>query len=156
MSHGAPRTNTGWMGEWKQEKINGFTILWSVELVDWLNDTAARPDITIKWLTTWQDEAANVFSGPVGLAGATWPYFIADNQLDLRDMEHWWKLAIIKRDLRRTRPSKAVWLDDDIKFDGYARNWVKEEEPNILAISPNSHHGLTKKDTIRIEEYLAD
>lgn len=151
----APKQNTGWLGEWKQESIAGYPILWSTELIDRLNALDAREDVEFIWLTTWRSLAPQVLSEAIGLNGQDWDYVDAPDE-DLENLNHWWKLAAIrrKRKLRHVDVSKSVWIDDDIYYESAASAWVRDEWPNLLAISPNSYHGITRKQMESIEEFL--
>lgn len=149
----APKQNTGWSGEWKQERIAGYPILWSTELVDRLNVLAARDDIKFVWLTTWRSEAPQRLAPAIGLNGEDWDYVDAPDE-QLENFKHWWKLAAIRRKRKMQHPEKTVWIDDDIPFESNARKYLEDEGPSILAIAPNTNHGITKKHMEQIESFL--
>lgn len=154
LSKNPPRQNTGWEGEWKKEKIMGYTILWSVELVDCLNALAEREDVQIKWLTTWQDQAGEFFSPGTGINGADWDFFsTSENALFAYD--YWWKLNAIVQDVEETKPEKVVWIDDELPHRMQAQAWLFENNSTVLGIGPESTHGLTKKHIWQIEQFLA-
>lgn len=153
LSKKPPKQNTQWFGEWKEKTIEGFRILWSTELVEALNSLAARDDVTIKFLTTWQDLAPVSFGPQVGLLGSeNWAYYYASFN-EMEDLKSWWKLGKIQKSIEDDKPEKAVWLDDDILYDPAAMEWIGEA-PNLLAISPVSTHGLRAKDIAAIIEFL--
>lgn len=156
MSHNPPSMNTQWFGTWKQEKVMGYTILWSVELVERLNALAARPDVQIKWLTTWRKDAAQTFSEPVGLDGHDWFYFDTPDE-DLYVAHDWWKFRHVRDEFEKGVADKYVWIDDDLMWEQHSRNWLEDKDPDIiLPISPNSNHGITRKHMDQIEAFLLD
>lgn len=137
-----PKANTGW-SQWELAKVAGSQILWSPTLIHFLREIEARPEVTIKWLTTWCEDAPKELSPHLGI-GAGWPVL---GTLD--DIEHrggleprWWKLDYLMEDVAETKPDKIIWLDDDIVYDRWADLYTKQTA-NLLAICPNSHHGLT-------------
>jgi len=148
-SKGAPRANTLWKGEWRTERIAGFPMLWSVELIDALNALDSREDVTFKWLTSWEGMAVDSFAPIVGI-GAHWDVLGSDGGQD--DLTKWWKLREIRNDLIDTKPEKAIWLDDDIKHDIGGKGFVKEQGDRLLAINPDRNHGLTSK---HVQQMLA-
>lgn len=58
--------------EYKSIMANGYQIAYAPELIAMLNALAARDDVTIKWLTTWEHDAAKVLSPLIGLDGMDW------------------------------------------------------------------------------------
>lgn len=149
-----PKQNTGWLGDWKQETIMGYPILWSIELIERLNALADREDVQIKWLTTWQEQAISDFTPGTGINGAEWPYFSATEN-DLFSYRYWWKLTAIARDVDETKPEKVVWIDDELPNQFLAQAWLSENISTILGIGPESTHGLSAKHLWQIEKFLA-
>lgn len=147
LSKSAPKMNTQWLGEWGQEKVIGYPILWSLELIDHLNDIAIKEDVQFVILSTWQDHAINDLAPVVNLnATDTWDVLYPENQEDLYSFQNgWWKLHAIKKDVELYNPDKIIWLDDDISFESPAIKWITEQAEKILSICPYSTHGLTKK-----------
>jgi len=141
-SKGAPRNHTLWKGEWRTERIAGFSMLWSVELIDALNALDSREDVAFKWLTSWEGMAVESFAPVVGI-GTHWPFLASYGDQD--DLTKWWKLREIRKDIEDTTPEKAIWLDDDIKHDIGGKGFVKEQGDRLLAINPDRNHGLTSK-----------
>jgi hypothetical protein len=150
-SQGAPKKNTLWQGEWRTERITGFSMLWSVELIDALNALDAREDVTFKWLTSWEDMAVEAFAPVVGV-GADWPVLTSRDSQD--DLTKWWKLREIRKDIEDTAPEKAIWLDDDIIHDIGGKRFVKEQGDRLLAINPDRNHGLTAKHIASMLEFI--
>lgn len=151
-SKNPPRTNTQWSGTWGHQMITGFPILWSFELIEEINALAKRDGIEVKWLTTWQDSAASELSPVLGLNGEEWSFFETEDEDDL---VNWWKLAAIKKDIEESSPDKVVWIDDDIPFEKNAVQWSQSLDIPILTVSPNSNHGLTKKQWNGIIDFVS-
>lgn len=151
-----PVTNTGWEGEWRTEKVDGYNILFSLELVERLNALAAREDVQFVWLTTWCDRAASQISPALGLNGQDWPVIAADRS-EMSYRGTWWKLSKL-RAYRKLHGlyDRSVWVDDDLEFYDPAMDWVREEGEYLKGISPIMHHGITKKQMEEIESYLSD
>lgn len=146
-----PKNNTQWHGEWSKATVEGFPILWSHELVEAFNSLAERDDVEIKWLTTWQESAATELAPVLGLNGGDWFYFTTE---DLDDMVNWWKLVEIQKDIEETAPDKVVWIDDDINYDSATKVWLSTTRVPVLAICPNSNHGVSKKHMDAIIDFI--
>lgn len=150
-SKGAPRTNTQWQGEWRTERIAGFSMLWSVELIDALREIDAREDVNFIWLTSWEEMAVEFLAPVIGL-GENWPVLYSNDQQD--NLKTWWKLRALKDHSLITEPNKMIWLDDDINYDVGGKDHVKTMGDMMLAINPNRNHGLTKKNVARMIEFI--
>lgn len=151
-----PVQNTGWEGEWRTEKVDGYNILFSVELIERLNALAAREDVQITWLTTWCDRAASMISPALGLNGEDWPVISATKE-EMGYDRGWWKLAKLRQHRKlHGLYGPSYWLDDDLHFYQPAVKYVDEEYPHLRAISPIMHHGLTKKHIEEIEAFFAN
>lgn len=151
-----PVQNTGWDGEWRVEKVDGYNITFSVELVERLNALAARDDVQIHWLTTWCDRAASMISPATGLNGKDWPVIDAKRE-EMGYYNGWWKLARL-RQYRKLHGlyGPSYWLDDDLIFCQPAVEFVREERDTLRSISPVMHHGLTRKHIEEIESFFAN
>lgn len=156
VSKNAPKRNTGWEGEWRTEKVDGYNILFSVELVGRLNALAARDDVQIIWLTTWCERAASNISPALGLNGQDWPVIGAERD-EMSYTAGWWKLSKL-RQYRKLHGlyGPSYWVDDDLQFYQPAVDFVREEREYLRAISPVMHHGLTKKHIEEIEDFFSD
>lgn len=150
-SSGAPRKNTLWTGEWRTERISGYSMLWSVELIEALKEIDSREDVHFCWLTSWEDDAVEFFAPVVGI-GADWPVLRSNGWDD--DLTKWWKLRELKDHSLITEPSKMIWLDDDINYDVGGADHVRTMGDMMLAINPNKNHGLTKKHIRMINEFI--
>lgn len=144
-----PKTNTGWTGEWTEKRIEGFRILWSNELIDALNNLAARDDLQIIWHTDWRKQAL-VLAHEVGLP--EFPYLDAPDD-ELATVSPWWKLSRVQDHWDTTTSEKTVWIDDSIAYDPASSSWCRTLD-RALVIVPNSYHGLTKKHIQQINEFL--
>jgi hypothetical protein len=153
MSGRAPKSNTGWP-KWELAKVTGFPILWSPTLIEFIHLLDVRPDVTIKWLTSWCEDAPKELSPLLGI-GADWPVlgtlFDTEHRGGLET--HWWKLEYLLRDVEETKPDKIVWLDDDIVYDRWAAVYTRDTA-NLLAITPNTHHGLTVRHINDINTFI--
>lgn len=158
LSKSAPKQNTQWFGEWKQEIVQvhsgKYPILWSTELVKSLNEIVARPDVQLVWLTTWQDYAVSVLSPLIGLDVTGSEVLYPEDQEDMYDAQYWWKLQVIKKDVETRKPEKFIWIDDDFGFERAATMWVHSVEATVLPISPYSIYGITKKNISAIIEFI--
>ena len=152
LSRKPPRQNTQWLGEWKQETIEGYPILWSVELVENLNTLAEREDVQFVFLTTWRELASTSFGPQVGLKCGDWE-FIDESDDKLMDTQRWWKLDRIAEHIEKTKPEKVVWIDDDLAWDAKAHLWLSKQS-NVIGISPMRVHGLAKKHLWMITNFL--
>lgn len=153
----APTTNTEWCGEWSEgvaevENAGGFggwatgptysqyRMFWSHELIHRINKIAQYDSVNIIWLTTWADDAPKTISPLMGLDGQNWEVLKGGDPMD---MQNWWKFKLIREHVEQTKPDKIIWTDDDLGYEHDARIWVRLSK-NVLGITPNSSHGLTK------------
>jgi hypothetical protein len=137
----------GWEGEWQLAKVIGYKIHWYTDLVEELNKLAAMENVTVKWLTTWQDKAVTDLCPALGIEGTAWDVLYAADQEDLFDLSNgWWKLRAIMKDVAIHEPDKIVWIDDDFKYDREAIGWAEHISDKILPISPFTDWGMTKED----------
>lgn len=150
-----PRQHTGWEGDWVgPARVAGFDVLYSTELVAAVNELAARPGVTVKWLTSWEEIAARDLAPAIGLtAGSDWEV-ISGVEFDDPGHFNWWKLDRIRRDLADTKPDRAVWVDDDIAFDPKSLVWLMSPGLPVLHLSPRTVHGLTRDHIHRINTFL--
>lgn len=133
--------------EYKSIMANGYQIAYAPELITMLNALAARDDVTIKWLTTWEHDAAKILSPLIGLDGADWEVLTGD--LHQWGGPDWWKLAAIRADVEATSPAAVVWIDDDISLERQAMNWARNRD-DVTLISPFAKYGLTTEDLTKI------
>lgn len=150
-----PRIDMGWQERWVGPvKVGGISILYSVELVAAVNEIAARPGVTIKWLTAWEELAADELAPAIGLAtGSDWEVITSVEDDDPQNF-NWWKLDRIRKDLATSRPDRAVWVDDDIAYDPKSLVWLMSPGLPMLHLSPRTLHGLTRSDVQQINDFL--
>ena len=153
VSNNPPRVNTQWSGDWSKTEVLGFPILYSHELVQNLNELAEREDVTIKWLTTWQERAAQDLSPLIGIDGQDWEVMYGDINDHWFTTGRWWKLDAIREDIEKTSPDKVVWIDDDLGYDRNAQEWLRYRS-DIHVVSPIMQHGVTKKQFSGIIEFI--
>lgn len=137
----APPTEATGLGDWKTGKALGYTIQWSQEVIDFLNDLATREDVEIVWLTTWMDHAATDLVELTGINGADWYVLKTD------DMHHsfgnWWKYDIIVPHLDENPVDKVIWIDDDLDYmHRLVEDFVMSR--GIHTLSPHTSAGLTR------------
>jgi len=131
--------------------VNGWPILWAPELISALNEIAAREDVTIKWLTTWEDDAAKILSPAIGINGQGWEVLHGD-QHAWGGKRGWWKLEAIRADVEATSPDKFVRIDDDLSMESEALEWINNRAWG-LAVSPFMREGLTREAVALISEF---
>ncbi|QOD05798.1 HAD domain-containing protein [Pseudarthrobacter sp. BIM B-2242] len=149
-----PAEQTGWTGPWHPVTIPGsFPGYWSQDVVEAMNRVAGHPDVTVKWLTAWEEGAPTLLAPTIGLNGTDWEMIPGVAEDDLANW-NWWKLAKIREDVARSRPDRIVWLDDDINFDPASLAWVKELDIPVLVICPRTEHGLTRDHLDEIEAFI--
>ena len=140
---------SGWE-YWETKTVQRWQILFSPDMVAALNELAAHPDITFKWLTTRQDSAAQVLSPAIRIKGEDWDVFRSDQQV-WRGLD-WWKLRAIQGDAEPSEGHRFVWIDDDISAEVEALKWAAGRD-DVLTISPSSVRGLTRGDIERIRQF---
>lgn len=175
VSEGYPRTNTGWT-EWETafvsfqdqdssvsallrntEPKRGFRITYSPQLLRKLEELAARPDVEIKWLTTWCDDAKTHLCPAVGLDGTGWDVLGREEyDYDPWSTNYWWKAISAQRwwESEDRDDQRFVWLDDDLRYQRDAWEWVNTLSDKAMFISPNSRHGLSVKHMNAITEFI--
>ena len=150
---------SGWHTDsWNLQKINGFPILWSSELVSAINDIVAD-GVEIRWLTTWCEFAQELIAPALGLVGGDrWELTggVTSQEADLRAHRSfgWWKLPIFEAD---DRPGKSVWIDDD--HDDYTSGRSQtviemESDGSLLRVKPDEWVGLTRDHITEIRNFL--
>jgi hypothetical protein len=142
-----------WKKPPRYERINGFLITWSEELVDRLNALCKRPGVSIHWLTTWQRDAAEVLSPAIGLDGEWWPVPTEVDRLRMVDASSaWWKFDYVRTLDPATGP--LVWVDDELAFDRDSTLWAKRYPEDVLLIAPVAHKGITPAMMDAIESFI--
>ena len=133
-------TNANTMGR-------GWRIVFSREVVDFINRVNREGLAEVRWLTTWQQDAHRELAPAVGLDA--FPAY--DDPQEIESPMSWWKGTIVVDELlAHGRP--FVWTDDDID-DDTAIDFSEEPVPSLL-IAPDPSTGLNSRDLTRIEHFL--
>ena len=144
---------TGW-DRWETRPVNQYPILWAPELIESLNELAAREDVTFKWLTTWTHDAAKILSPAIGINGQEWE--VLDGDLHAwGGPRGWWKLEAIRSDVEATDPEQIIWIDDDLSTEVPALNWMGNRA-NRLAVSPFVSEGLPREHVATISAFIGE
>jgi hypothetical protein len=143
-------TSTGWPG-YEAKRVNGYRIMYAPAVVDRINRLAERDDVTIKWLTTWEHDAAQILSPQIGLNGQGWE--VLTGCQDAHSGRDWWKLQAIDADVAAHPEDGFVWLDDDIAAEPDAVEWARRRN-NGIWISPRMREGLTLPQLVAVDQYL--
>lgn len=144
-------TTTGWPG-YVACRVNGFRIMYAPAAIDRINQMAKRDDVTIKWLTTWEHDAARLLSPAIGLDGEDWE--VLTGFQDAYRGKDWWKLKAVTDDTANNQPGdRWVWLDDDIAGEPDAVEWARNRHDGIW-ISPRFREGLTLAQMTSVDQYL--
>jgi hypothetical protein len=145
----------GWEGDWKWASVDGYIIHWYTDLIEELNKLNAMENVTVKWLTTWQDKAVIDLCPALGIEGTSWDVLYAADQEDLFNLQNgWWKLRAIIKDYTIHQPDKVVWIDDDFKYEGNAMEWANFMEGTVHPVSPFTDWGMTKEEFNGIIEFI--
>lgn len=146
----------GWGGS-NVVRANGFSIRYSPVAVERLNALAARPDVHMRWLTTWLNDAPQLLAPMIGLEGQGWPVLGQDEHDDAMrsGVGPWWKFSAVRRHFETTG-HRAVWIDDDLGYDEQARGWAAPyvDDGSLLLVQPLTHVALTKAEFDGIEAWI--
>lgn len=142
-----PKQNTQWTGKWSASKLDGIALLWSHELIEKINEIAARGNVRPIWLTDWQLQARDEIAPLIGLKG---PWEVLTGDLDEKP---WWKLTALENFILENPADKHLWIDDNAGWHKEVLNWLKER-PHVQTLVPLSMHGVTKKQMNGIIEFI--
>lgn len=144
--------------EWKLVRVNGYTITYAPEVVDFLNNLADRIDL--KMLTTWKYDSMTKLAPAIGLrtdlevidVPGSWSSLSMSHDRETR----WWKLNAILDHIDSPDATDFIWIDDDL--GSYDRNYVKRmaefEGLESLLITPHTGVALTREHLNRIESFV--
>lgn len=132
---------TGW-DDWKIQRVGRWPIHHSPAMIAELNALAARDDVTFKWLTTWEDAAAQELSPAIGINGQEWEVLRGDQHA--WHGPDWWKLQAIRDDVEASS-GNFIWIDDDISAERHAIEWAQSRD-DVMVLSPSSSQALTRED----------
>ncbi len=132
------------------------TVHWSAGVVEALREFAARPEVTMRWCTTWREYAASTFAPVVGV-GADWGHAPRPWRTDDLVALEWWKQEAAAAGYAEF--DQVVWLDDEIDQwagvrarEGRAWEWLSDE--GVLTIAPEFDTGLSPDDLDRVRGFL--
>lgn len=131
----------GW-GAHSDVRVEGMPIRWSPELVAALNEVTASNAVETFWLTTWEHDAPKHLAPAIGLKGEHWPVVGTEQHYSKELAGGWWKLAAL-RDHIADFGGPVLWIDDDIRFDPPAREWLGDNL-HVVAMSPRTELGITR------------
>ncbi|WP_427017590.1 HAD domain-containing protein [Pseudarthrobacter sp. P1] len=147
-----PRGTTDWGTKWQYGDAGALEVMFAAELVRELNRISRHPGVRFVWLTSWEELAPRYLCPAIGLDGHTWPVL---GSVDADPGLEWWKLEAIQRDIEASAPDRAVWIDDQLGYEGPAMAWAAMLGERMLGISPDPRRGLTRADVAAIKEFLA-
>ena len=153
----APRSASGWDGNWHPMKIGGaFPGWWSEDLVAETNRLTGYPLVRPKWLTAWEEGAPQQLAPALSIAdGENWPV-VAGVEYDDPANWRWWKLDAIKKDLTASRPEAFIWIEDGVPFDPNTVGWLQTVAIPHLVISPKTAVGVTRDHITEIEAFIGE
>lgn len=152
INHMPPIGQSGWFGQWSREKVKGYQIIWSHQFVEELRTLSERPDVTIKWLTTWTHEAVSLLAPALGV-GVDWEVLGSDDS-DMEDFENWWKLEALVLDINTHSPDKFVWIDDDIPFEKNVIPTLFPLDAEWKCLAPKTSIGCTRAEFEGILDFI--
>lgn len=140
---------------YERVRVNGFEITYARAVVQWLNELAARPGVAMHWLTTWEHGAPQLLAPAIDLDGKDWSVIGTESHYSKELAGGWWKLHALRDHIGEHQPEHVLWLDDDIKFDNPARDWL-ERTPNVRWVSPNTYHGISPASLAAVDAWLEE
>lgn len=133
--------------QWSHERINGYMILWSHDVVRFIREVHEEGLAEVRWHSTWQHLANEFLSPAMNL-----PQFEVMDARPIASCRYWWKIDGATEVLTSGR--RILWTDDDL---AYSHDEVVAEialSPGNLVLSPRSEVGLLPRDLKRIATYL--
>lgn len=153
-NHMPPTARSGWRGEWTQTTVQGYSVMWSHNLVEFLRELSEREDVTVKVLSTWTSEWTRSLAPLLGV-GHDWA-IVGDDvpEEEYEDFANWWKLEALQKDIFYNRPRKVIWIDDDLARERKAQMAFSNYSFETLAISPAPDLGLTREQSEDIFRFI--
>lgn len=143
--------------DWKTVVVNGYTICYAEEVVDFMNRMSNRVDI--KMLTTWKYDSMTMLAPAIGLRTdlevIDVPGVWSPLSMSIERESRWWKLNAIMDNINSPDGADFIWTDDDIGSTD--RNYVKRmaefEGLESLVITPHMGLGLEPEHLRRMEAF---
>lgn len=167
------------MGSFRSEQmarvdVGRWKIRWRPVVVERLKELLDRPEVDGAWLTTWLEQPwlLDEFEQALGLTGhvphrADHPAAqtrsgrtIIDQRFEGDVAFHptstrWWKRHAAEMLVRRLRPARFAWIDDDLGHSVSIDDpWRPRETPDRFLLRTDSFRGLLSEDVVRLERWL--
>lgn len=127
----------GWQG----------SVIVAVEIIRRFRALTMSGLVEVRWLTSWEQEAADHFAPKVGLPPLR-VHTVADS---LAPAGTWWKQGVVERFLAGSE-RRVIWTDDELA--DYGAGVPLGEQHRCLVIEPEPTVGLILADLARIEAWL--
>lgn len=116
-------------------------------------DQGKDNDVELRWLTTWGQNALNVFVPRAEfLQGKSWavePVF--------ENSGRWWKAEVVERILSENPEAHVIWIDDDAMEDGVSKGTEElVDSGRLTVIVPNPNLGVTFAEMDFIERMVSN
>lgn len=127
----------------------GWRIVYSPEVVDFINLANREGFAEVRWLTTWEQDAHRSLAPKVGLE-----IFPAYDIPDDDSPSGWWKADVVAASIEEEgRP--FVWTDDDLEIDDV--DFLRDrDQRSALPIATVPAVGLSRDDLSRITAFLIE
>lgn len=132
-----------------------YPLVFSTNVVTFINDVSRSGAARIVWLTTWEQEAATVLAPALGFD----EFEVANRPDGVTVNEHpgytlgWWKEVVVRRAYVEG-VDQIVWTDDDLNKPIRARTKLLMEDQCLL-VTPAPVPGLTNEHIGRIRSFLS-
>lgn len=137
---------------WSDFTANGYTILFSPDLVKEIKRIIDDYDVTMKWLTTWGARANSLLCPNFDLAEVE-----SVGEAPFSEGYTWWKWPCFQKVAQLNPRSKLIWADDDHGRGMAETEWAIDQfGDRLLLLSPDIGQGLTPKDIRKVEEFLSE
>jgi hypothetical protein len=127
----------------------GWRIVYSPEVVDFINLANREGFAEVRWLTTWEQDTHRSLAPKVGLDA-----FPAYDIPDADSTSGWWKADVVAASIKEEGRA-FVWTDDDLETEdvGFLET---SRLPTSLPIATIPAVGLSKPDLARITTFLIE
>lgn len=135
-------------------------VTWSTTVIKALREMAALPDTEMWWACEWGPEA-RVFYGSLFGIGRNWPVIPTWSEPEELppDSPRWWKAQAPRAAI--DAGMRVVWVDDMIAeyrlhltLHGFHDDLAWLQNPNVIAVSPAHHLGLSPTDRDAIIRFI--